>query len=442
MTIFKYSVWLRENMLKRGALIIFLFAIIFIIGCQDIKGVNVASDLKADFNKDGCVNEEDWLRFQKLYNLRLPGHVILDIDLNDDRKIDFTDFVAFANIYDGDCVPEDPFATTSTLPEPLPDLTQSCNTIYESDYPESDSINIVFIGDSYSANDLSIYSKDVKESVDFFLEDPVIKPYKERMNVFQANYVGDLECKFETGCVPLYGKILTLGILSVVPSKGTFCCNSDKVESEINYLCGERPYVMNVISNEEEKAGTVLWYFSPPLYKIVEFLDPFGILGRLDTGITAQTRVDKTTFSHEIGHLVAGLPDYPRDRFNDLDPCGNYKCKMCTGKYPYSDKGMCYDKQGITRWLNQWCEADVEILTSPRTSPYPNPFNPSNNQSTTIEFSLVYEPNQDPCYALLSVYNINGQLVDMAVSEEPLSDGDYKIFWDCRNIFNQKFFST
>src|SRR3989338_4624347 len=100
-------------MLKRGALIIFLFAIIFIIGCQDIKGVNVASDLKADFNKDGCVGFDDFVKFSSAFGSKqgdviydsnpvegiptfkksVNAKIISEYDFNSNGEIDFPDFV-------------------------------------------------------------------------------------------------------------------------------------------------------------------------------------------------------------------------------------------------------------------------------------------------------------------------------------------------------------
>ncbi|MBU2459138.1 MAG: T9SS type A sorting domain-containing protein, partial [Nanoarchaeota archaeon] len=69
-----------------------------------------------------------------------------------------------------------------------------------------------------------------------------------------------------------------------------------------------------------------------------------------------------------------------------------------------------------------------------RISPYPNPFNPTSKnvgyRTQTVEFNVHYESGEDPCYVLMDVYNINGQLVDSVVSETTLSEGNHKLQWD------------
>lgn len=70
-------------------------------------------------------------------------------------------------------------------------------------------------------------------------------------------------------------------------------------------------------------------------------------------------------------------------------------------------------------------------------SPYPNPFNPvssdPNYRKTNVKFSLEYEEGEKPCFALMKVYNIIGQVVDLVVS---------RACWQWRPYFNvgwQKF---
>jgi hypothetical protein len=211
---------------------------------------------------------------------------------------------------------------------------------------------------------------------------------------------------------------------------------------------------MNVINNEERWAGAVFYSSNLPHIKLHGLFRDY-ILGKKETGITAQNQATRkpsssTIFSHEIGHLVAGLPDYYRK-----DPkCEAYKCKMCNAKYTYSDEGLCYDKQGMVKWLNQWCKAEVEIFKNKETfkkhnafwrkvkfSPYPNPFNPVSKDEayvkTTVGFNVKYEKGEDPCYALMNVYGVDGQLIDMVVSKNPVSEGNHELKWDGKDFLDQ-----
>ena len=337
----------------------------------------------------------------------------------------------------------------------------TCTQIQRSKYSDTDSINIAFIGDMYSENDMNLYVYDVDKSVDVFIKDQTVSPYKDRINFYRANYVGDLECRFGSGCASIFNPIAKI----LGDKERDFCCNAEKAEDGTESLCGDRPYVINVISNEEKyggsvikisKSSTVIMSFAfasvglPHVSAgvlISAFMNTIFreyVMGKNERGITAQTRIDATIFSHEIGHLVASLPDY----YVIDDDCSDYRCRMCASSEQYSDKGLCYDKQGMVKWLNQWCKAKVNIFKDKnafssyntqvpiRVSPYPNPFNPT-RQNTTIEFNIKYESGQDPCYALMYVYSTTGQLVDVVVSDKPLPDGNHALKWDGRDMLQQ-----
>jgi hypothetical protein len=61
---------------------------------------------------------------------------------------------------------------------------------------------------------------------------------------------------------------------------------------------------------------------------------------------------------------------------------------------------------------------------------YPNPFNPS----TTIEFTIPYSS-----YVNLIIYNLNGQLVDILLSDD-IQSGSYKLIWDASKISSGIYF--
>jgi len=67
---------------------------------------------------------------------------------------------------------------------------------------------------------------------------------------------------------------------------------------------------------------------------------------------------------------------------------------------------------------------DVEGQTLPKEfvlkQNYPNPFNPE----TTIEYSLAKN-----CHVQISIYNVNGQLIDILVDEEKVA-GNYSVIWE------------
>jgi len=65
-------------------------------------------------------------------------------------------------------------------------------------------------------------------------------------------------------------------------------------------------------------------------------------------------------------------------------------------------------------------ETQSELINFSLSQNYPNPFNPL----TTIEFHI---PSNS--YVNLSIYNLNGQLVDVLISDE-INPGSYKIKWD------------
>lgn len=120
-------------MLKRGMLIVFLFAVIFIIGCEDIKGINIR--IQSDFNNDGCVGFEDFVGFSSAYGSK-QGDVIYDnnpvenslsfkknvnskiiskFDFNSDGEINFPDFVTFSQNYGKGCDEVQPELDTGQL---------------------------------------------------------------------------------------------------------------------------------------------------------------------------------------------------------------------------------------------------------------------------------------------------------------------------------------
>lgn len=354
--------------------------------------------------------------------------------------------------------------------------TNTCSQISKSKYSKAESINLAFVGDMYSESEMNLYTYDVDAAFNVFLNDPTIAPYKDRINAYRTNYVGDLECRFASGCIPFANKITSLGLALFTVPDNTFCCNSVKSNSIVENSCGKGNYIVNVLSNEEEYGGAViivrelskldesplkrlvtvapLFIFGgDPITLIPLFVTDFAnffreyVLGKDEAGITAQTRQSQAIFSHEIGHLVASLPDY---YLNDPS-CERYDCKMCNEYASYSDKGLCYDKQWMVAWLNQWCKAEVEAFKDKdifkkhnsfwkitRISPYPNPFNPAKNQTTAVEFNIKYEEGEDPCYVLMNVYNPQGQLIDMVVSENVLPNGNHKLVWDGRDMLTQQ----
>ena len=61
---------------------------------------------------------------------------------------------------------------------------------------------------------------------------------------------------------------------------------------------------------------------------------------------------------------------------------------------------------------------------------YPNPF----NQSTTIRYEV---PNKS--HIILTIYNINGQLVDKLVNQKQ-EPGFYSVDWNARNVSTGVYF--
>jgi len=107
----------------------------------------------------------------------------------------------------------------------------------------------------------------------------------------------------------------------------------------------------------------------------------------------------------------------------DADPLF---CDAENGDYRLQLDSPCRtDVCGFMGYTGETCEGEgVEDLTTQPykfclSQNYPNPFNPS----TTIEYSLPH-----PCEVTLSVYNINGQLVDV-IHQGSMQTGHHSATW-------------
>lgn len=107
----------------------------------------------------------------------------------------------------------------------------------------------------------------------------------------------------------------------------------------------------------------------------------------------------------------------------DIDNDGIDEIIFAEGNYI-----RCYEYTGG----NVDVEDDSDNNTTPKEfeleQNYPNPFNPS----TTIEYEI---PARN--HVLITIYNINGQVVDVLVDEDQ-SAGKHTVVWDGRNVKSEQ----
>ena len=124
-------------MQKRGIVIaLFLAAVLVLSGCESIKGINpFATAIEGDFDKSGCVDFGDFLKFAQAYGSGqgdelyegskevIPGgqgaptrrDVYSRYDINRNDNVDFADFLVFSKNYGKGCDSEQPAIDASQL---------------------------------------------------------------------------------------------------------------------------------------------------------------------------------------------------------------------------------------------------------------------------------------------------------------------------------------
>ncbi|MBU2616049.1 MAG: hypothetical protein KKC19_03010 [Nanoarchaeota archaeon] len=304
------------------------------------------------------------------------------------------------------------------------DIGSSCESIwYTGD--SNDNLDLVFVGDKYE--DLDKFQRDMESYSRDLLSEPTWEAYKNRINLWRVDELSSLGCKHTTECAEGILKPLTEDIFEFPTA---MCCDADKAKDLAVGQCPNDHTV--VVENSPIRGGTV--YPSIDNFFFTNELSPFtylriGLIGETNkhAGVSTSTSsAGGRMILHELGHLIGLLPDYYRD-----DPqCVNHECMMCDSGDDLGNEGLCLDRARMVEQFNQFCNAKVSIFTKNPTSPYPNPFDPSEGQTQKISYKLDYPREADPCYILMHVYNRLGQEVRVLVSDEPQLEGEYIFEWD------------
>src|SRR3989344_3788976 len=122
-----------------------VFAVLFIAGCQEIKSSRI---LQADFNDDGCVGFDDFVKFSSAFGSKqgdviydsnpredvikfkqaVNAKIISEYDFNSNGLVDFPDFVVFSQNYCKGCGEEQPELDASQLgQQPLTKTAVDCD---------------------------------------------------------------------------------------------------------------------------------------------------------------------------------------------------------------------------------------------------------------------------------------------------------------------------
>ena len=310
------------------------------------------------------------------------------------------------------------------------DVSGSCTTLFKHGRIE-DSIDLVFVPDGYenSLGGKYTFAYDVDQAVQEMWKEPTLSKYKDKMNIYRVNAFD-----FNTACRCVGDNSNDFSIS---------CCNAEEIRKAAN-LCGSDNNVIHVLTTVESPyiSGQTRFIEKEKEYPLMQLR--YNPTGTKSSGITVNSRLDPRTPIHEMGHVVATLPDYYlsygkwKNKVFEVNLganlCENHPCMMCTDK-PFSDKGLCYDKPAMVEYLNQWCKVKkLKISDKNPRSPYPNPFNPDKGQKSKVNVNVQYEEGSEPCFGLMKVYDARGLWIDFLVSENPVEEGSFAFAWDGKDI--------
>ncbi|MDO8610171.1 MAG: hypothetical protein Q7R95_06475 [bacterium] len=299
---------------------------------------------------------------------------------------------------DGACIKKE-----INLPEKISsEIDSDCKPVYYTGDPKNN-LDLVFVGHDFTK--LDDFVNNVGGQVGGILNEPTIAPYKNRINIWRVDKLGDLGCKLS--------------------EDGSLMCENKKIKTLANKCPNDFAYVIwdNFPQEKSDFCGTV-WRdtkLNRIAVKFTYFLSP--IIGGEDyskylgSAASSSDQYNGNVISHELGHLIARLPDY----YLDDSKCVDHKCMMCSSNLPFSSEPLCNDKQGMVEQLNQFCDAQITYISDP----YPNPWTPNSydknniywDGNVRIDYKVSLPSNSDPCYILMHVYNSNGQAVRVLVTD-------------------------
>ena len=312
--------------------------------------------------------------------------------------------------------------------------SNECKSVYIGGNPK-DSLNIVYMQDKYKKNQLGLFAIDVDENYKFLLKDPTIQPYEDKVNIYRVDSPKDLECKYFGDCINPFSEFLrkTLGKGDIF--ERIICCNEEKVH-EVMDNCPNAHLALVLLDNRNDAVGSTQFgspyfgLFSQLTTGLMEYLNGNVLKKERKSGIAISTNFHSYIMAHELGHLAGFLPDY----YIPDPSCEEHQCRMCDPVLPFSSVPKCYDKQKMVKYLNQWCDAKVNIPRRNPASPYPNPVDLNEFSMVSVAFDVEYIKERNPCYALMEVFDSEGQLVDYVVSDEPVEDGRNILQWDGKDL--------
>ena len=430
---------------------------------EDFRGERIEMNLVGPFQRniiktlemydDGLHNDNK--RNDGIYGNLLDKNTFLDgtyfINLN---LLDFKEYpsresyVAEGSQGDGGVIKLFYFLGRGNLKLPTSEnIGANCEAVwYTGDSKEN--LDIVFVGDKW--NNLEEFGKEINLTSMELLSEPTFNAYKNKINIWMIEDLSDVGCKYNEACTSIGGILGTVISLIPIGSDGSICCNGDKTKKVVN-KCPHDVIVVKDNVPSGISTGSVggqayvesSWgkFFSNKLnpFKYALYI-LFGDLNKFNVLTVVVNEADGLTVAHELGHMMALLPDY-----SNTDPsCDQHPCLMCyTGDFMFGNQDLCIDRARMVEQLNQLCDAKVSVITKNPASPYPNPYNPNKctikseyypgKCSQKIKYKVEYPNSGEPCYILMHIYDVKGAEVRVLVSDEPQTAGEYIFEWDGTN---------
>ncbi len=287
------------------------------------------------------------------------------------------------------------------------------------------------MGDDYSASEIEIFASDVQRNAENLFTDPTLAHYRDKINIYRIDSTKDLKCKSGEDCYNSVTGIISGG------SEVRACCDINSV-METSSVCPNRNIVLTLVNTQKSIGTAQFWQGLGKLDVSIEWVTS-NVLHKNRKGIAICNRGDLDCMIHEFGHVVGFLPDYyvnyDQKDIEEGNFCENHPCRMCGPHNDFSSEKLCYDKQKVVKYLNQWCDADVKISRKNPASPYPNPVDLSGFSKVNVVFNVEYNKDpENPCYALMEVYDSREALVDYVVSDEPVGNGQHTLQWDGKDL--------